>query len=94
MKDLDSSLVHSSWEPIFEPIEGLIIEILSRMDDEPITPPRELIFKAFSMDFDHCLCVEHDACDGSSPERHGRGVGATPQPTHWLWLGSGLRWYG
>jgi uracil-DNA glycosylase len=57
MKDLDSSHVHSSWEPIFEPIEGLIIEILSRIKDEKIAPTRELIFKAFSMDLATVRCV-------------------------------------
>lgn len=57
MKDLVSSPVHSSWAPIFKPLEGLISEVLSRIDGEVIAPSRELIFQAFTTDLESIRCV-------------------------------------
>jgi uracil-DNA glycosylase len=57
MKDLVSSHVHSSWRPIFKPLEGLISEILLRIDGDVTAPSRELIFHAFSVDLESIRCV-------------------------------------
>ncbi|CAN2198703.1 Ung Uracil DNA glycosylase [Candidatus Nanopelagicaceae bacterium] len=57
MKDLVSSHVHSSWAPIFEPIKGLIDDLLHSIEPEEITPPFDSIFKAFSIDFASVRCV-------------------------------------
>ncbi|CAB4793246.1 unannotated protein [freshwater metagenome] len=57
MKDLVSSHVHSSWAPIFEPIKGLIDDVLHSIEREEITPPFDSIFKAFSIDFASVRCV-------------------------------------
>lgn len=57
MKDLVSSPVHSSWAPIFKPLEGLISEVLSHIDGEVIAPSRELIFQAFTTDLESIRCV-------------------------------------
>lgn len=57
MKDLASSHVHNSWRSIFEPISGEIENILSRLESEEITPPRDSIFNAFSMDLHSVRCV-------------------------------------
>jgi uracil-DNA glycosylase len=57
MKDLVSSHVHSSWRPIFKPLEGLISEILLRIDGDVTAPSRDLIFHAFSVDLESIRCV-------------------------------------
>jgi uracil-DNA glycosylase len=57
MKDHVSSHVHSSWEPIFEPIAGLIKELLSKIENEDIAPPMGSIFRAFEMDVASVRCV-------------------------------------
>lgn len=57
MRDLDSLHVHSSWGPVFEPIQGLIDEVLSQISHEEIAPPRELVFRAFEMDLASVRCV-------------------------------------
>jgi uracil-DNA glycosylase len=57
MRDLDSLPVHSSWGPVFEPIQGLIDEVLSQISHEEIAPPRELVFRAFEMDLASVRCV-------------------------------------
>jgi uracil-DNA glycosylase len=57
MRDLDSLHVHSSWGPVFEPIQGLINEVLSQISHEEIAPPREFIFRAFEMDLASVRCV-------------------------------------
>ena len=57
MRDLDSLHVHSSWGPVFEPIQGLIDEVLSQISHEEIAPPRESVFRAFEMDLASVRCV-------------------------------------
>ena len=57
MKDLVSSHVHSSWSPVFKPIEDLISQILTRIEGEETAPPREYIFNAFSGDLESVRCV-------------------------------------
>ena len=57
MKDLVSSHVHSSWTPVLEPLEGLISEILSRIEGELTAPSHNLIFHAFSIDLESIRCV-------------------------------------
>ena len=57
MKDLVSSHVHSSWIPVFKPIEDLISQILTRIEGEETAPPREYIFNAFSGDLESVRCV-------------------------------------
>jgi len=57
MKDLASSLVHSSWAPIFEPISGLVDEVLAKIAQEDTAPPFGSIFRAFSMDVSTVRCV-------------------------------------
>ncbi len=49
--------MHSSWGPVFEPIQGLIDEVLSQISHEEIAPPRELVFRAFEMDLASVRCV-------------------------------------
>ena len=57
MKDHASSHVHSSWAPIFEPIEGLINEVLSKISGDEIAPSYESIFRAFESDLASIRCV-------------------------------------
>ena len=57
MKDLDSSLVHSSWEPIFQPVSGLISEVLSQLDPQETLPAYGSIFRAFEVDLNSIRCV-------------------------------------
>jgi len=57
MKDLVSSPVHSSWAPVLKPLEGLISEVLSRIEGEDTAPARELIFQAFATDLESIRCV-------------------------------------
>ena len=49
--------MHSSWGPVFEPIQGLIDEVLSQISHEEIAPPRESVFRAFEMDLASVRCV-------------------------------------
>lgn len=62
MKDLDSSLVHSSWLPVLEPHQADIAAIFNLVDTSRIAPPRELVFKAFSYPLEsiRCLIVGQD----------------------------------
>jgi uracil-DNA glycosylase len=57
MKDLDSSHVHSSWFPIFQPLRGAIGEILESIKDEEIVPEYSQIFRAFQSDLSNVRCV-------------------------------------
>lgn len=57
MKDLDSSRVHSSWLPIFEPHNKLITNILTQISKEDVAPPAHQIFRAFEMPLDSIKCV-------------------------------------
>jgi len=57
MKDLDSSHVHSSWLPIFQPLRGVIDEILESIKDEEIVPEYSQIFRAFQSDLSNVRCV-------------------------------------
>jgi len=57
MKDLDSSRVHSSWLPIFEPHYKLITNILTQISKEDVAPPAHQIFRAFEMPLDSIKCV-------------------------------------
>ena len=62
MKDLDSSLVHSSWRSILEPHQELISQILTEISSQEFTPPRSQIFRAFQTPLDsiRCLIVGQD----------------------------------
>lgn len=57
MKDLASSHVHSSWETVFEPINPLIEELLSKIASEDLSPSLDSIFRAFQFDLDSIRCV-------------------------------------
>ena len=57
MKNLDSLLVHSSWQPVLAPVSSLIKEILSSIEDENLAPQRSQIFKAFEIDLRSVRCV-------------------------------------
>ena len=57
MKDLDSLLVHSSWEPIFQPISGAISALLSQLDPQDTLPAYSSIFRAFEVDLNSVRCV-------------------------------------
>jgi len=57
MKDLVSSHVHSSWEPILKPLWKDISDILDRVASDELAPSRESIFKAFESDLDSIRCV-------------------------------------
>ncbi|WP_095673548.1 uracil-DNA glycosylase [Candidatus Planktophila sulfonica] len=57
MKDLASSHVHSSWETVFEPINPLIAELLSKIASEDLSPSLDSIFRAFQFDLDSIRCV-------------------------------------
>jgi uracil-DNA glycosylase len=57
MKDLDSSLVHSSWLPVLEPLRKDIRSILGRLPSGKIAPQEELIFRAFSQPLQEIRCV-------------------------------------
>jgi uracil-DNA glycosylase len=57
MKDLDSSLVHSSWLPVLEPLRGEVNEILGKIDSETVTPAPNFIFRAFSQALEEIRCV-------------------------------------
>jgi len=57
MKDHASLHVHSSWEAIFQPIQGEIDAILRLLQEEECAPPKELIFAAFQSDLSSIRCV-------------------------------------
>lgn len=57
MKDHASLHVHSSWEPIFQPIQPLIDAIIQSLDDEECAPPKDSIFAAFQVDLTAVRCV-------------------------------------
>lgn len=57
MKDLDSSLVHSSWLPVLEPFRLDIQNIYDRLSFETVTPNRENIFSAFLQPISEIRCV-------------------------------------
>ena len=57
MKDQVSLHVHSSWEVIFQPIQGEIDAILRLLQDEECAPPTELIFAAFQSELSNIRCV-------------------------------------
>ena len=49
--------MHSSWEVIFQPIQGEIDAILRLLQDEECAPPTELIFAAFQSELSNIRCV-------------------------------------
>ena len=57
MKDLDSSLVHSSWLPVLEPLRGEINVILGKIDSKTVTPNPAFIFRAFVQPLEDIRCV-------------------------------------
>ena len=57
MKDHVSLHVHSSWEVIFQPIQGEIDAILRLLQDEECAPPTKLIFAAFQSELSNIRCV-------------------------------------
>lgn len=57
MKDLDSSLVHSSWLPVLQPLRGEISDILGKIDPDTVTPNPTFIFRAFAQPLDDIRCV-------------------------------------
>jgi uracil-DNA glycosylase len=57
MKDLDSSLVHSSWLPVLNPVRKEIQQILEGIDRKTVTPPENLIFRAFLQPICQIRCV-------------------------------------
>jgi len=57
MKDLDSSLVHSSWRSILEPHRELISQILTEISLQEFIPPRSQIFRAFQKPLDSIKCL-------------------------------------
>ena len=57
MKDLVSLHVHSSWATVFEPINPLIKELLSKIASEDLSPSLDSIFRAFESDLESIRCV-------------------------------------
>lgn len=57
MKDLASSHVHSSWAAVFEPINPIIEELLSKISNEKLSPSLDSIFRAFQSDLEGIRCV-------------------------------------
>lgn len=57
MKDLASSHAHSSWAAVFEPINPLIEELLSKISGEDLSPSFDSIFRAFQSDLESIRCV-------------------------------------
>ena len=53
----DFLLVHASWSSILEPLSGDIEEILQRIEDDSVTPDRNLIFKALEIDVEDVRIV-------------------------------------
>ena len=57
MKDHASLHVHSSWDPIFRPLQGQIDSVMQSLEDEECAPPKESIFAGFQMDLALVRCV-------------------------------------
>jgi len=53
----DSSLVHSSWDPVLEPHKSRIESILLNLKDEEIAPAPDEIFRALDVAVDDVKCV-------------------------------------
>lgn len=53
----DSSLVHSSWDPVLEPHKSRIESILLSLKDEEIAPAPDEIFRALDVAVDDVKCV-------------------------------------
>ncbi len=53
----DFLLVHASWSSILEPLTGDIEKILQRIEDDSVTPDRNLIFKALEIDVEDVRIV-------------------------------------
>ena len=53
----DSSLVHSSWDPVLEPHKSRIESILLNLKDEEIAPAPDQIFRALDVAVDDVKCV-------------------------------------
>jgi uracil-DNA glycosylase len=49
--------VHSSWATVFEPINPLIKELLSKIASEDLSPSLDSIFRAFESDLESVRCV-------------------------------------
>ena len=57
MRDLDSSLVHSSWLPILEPLRKDIQNIYRQIDVRTVSPSEDHIFRAFRQPLYKVRCV-------------------------------------
>jgi len=57
MRDLDSSLVHSSWLPILEPLRKDIQNIYRQIDVRTVSPSEDHIFRAFRQPLYNVRCV-------------------------------------
>ena len=57
MKDFDSSLVHSSWLSVLEPLRNDINTVLSKIDLTTVSPHEALIFRAFLQPLPDIRCV-------------------------------------
>jgi uracil-DNA glycosylase len=57
MKDRAFSHVHSSWEPVFQPIYSEVQSVLSQIDPKSVVPNYENIFRAFSYPLEDIRCV-------------------------------------
>ena len=57
MRDLDSSLVHSSWLPILEPLRKDIQNIFRQIDVRTVSPIEDHIFRAFRQPLYNVRCV-------------------------------------
>jgi len=57
MKDFDSSLVHSSWLPVLQPLSQKIEAILSSIDFNRVAPSPQAIFRAFTFPLEDVRCV-------------------------------------
>jgi len=57
MKDLDSSLVHSSWIPVLEPLQKDINAIFRQIDLHTVAPREDLIFRALQQPLSSIRCV-------------------------------------
>jgi len=57
MRDLDSSLVHSSWLPVLEPLRKDIEKISSQIDVRTVSPSEDHIFRAFRQPLYNVRCV-------------------------------------
>jgi uracil-DNA glycosylase len=57
MKDHASLHVHSSWEPIFQPISHHIETVMQSLTNQECAPPKDSIFAAFQVDLATIRCV-------------------------------------